>query len=386
MRPLQKLLISILATPAMLGVTILPAAAQTSLVAPQPLTQNGKFMPAFGSEAIVHSRYTVRADGSVSDIKFPGGFGSNTFLQNTLKQNMSTWTFTPGTANGEAVDFYNQEYTFVLRLDPNAPPRMGPPPGGGRRGAPPAAPAEGTEAATPTVDFSTLPPPPHSLSVKVKDAIDTITVLVGTQDYDKALKEIDKLERRELRSVFDYSLVQEIKSGIYMAKQDPLKALEASQLATQSTEGPQGTRIWFLPDELLENALRSRFLLAATLRQNGLAWETYTTLDGKFDLPADDQIHALAQSLKAQLDAPEPLGMLAGINDKVWTHTPTRRIFTVTDVDGKLSKITARCERSTLELKYQKDVDWTLPEPLGACSLDFEGKKGTQFTLYEFAE
>ena len=385
MRPLQKLLISILATPAMLGATSAPAAAQTALVAPEPLTQDGKFMPGFGTEAIVRTRYTVQADGSVGDIEFLGGFGSNSFLENMLKQNIATWTFTPGTANGEAVDFYNQEYTFALRIDPNAPPRMGPPPGGGRRGAP-AAPAEGTEAAPPAVDFSTMPTLPLGLSAKVKEAIDTITRLVGAQDYDKALKELDKLERRELRSVFDYSLVHEIKSGILMAKQDPFKALEESKLATQSTETPQGTRTWFLTDEILENALRSKFLLAATLRQNGLAWETYSTLEGKFELAANDQIHAHAQSVKAQLDSPEPLGMLASITDKLWTHTPTRRIFTVTDVNGRLNQITARCERSTLELKYQENVDWTLPESLGACKLDFEGRKGTQFTLYEFAE
>lgn len=387
MRPLNISLFSLAAAPLFLGLCASAAHAQNdTFVQPRPLTQNGKFMPGFGNEAIVRTRYTVTAEGTLEDIEFLGGFGTNPFLENMIKQNMATWTYTPGTVAGTPVAFFNQEFTFAIRVDPNAPPvPMGGPGGPGGRGGPPAAPAEGAAAPAP-VDLSNRPPIPLGLSPNVKEQVDVITAIVAEEDYDKALKELDNLERRDLHSVFDYALVHEMKSSILMAKGDTHRALEEAKLATLNAETPQGERGWFLTDEILQNSLRKKFLLAATLRQYGLAWETYEIMDGKFDIPADDQIHRQAQAIRDVLDAPDPLGMLAMISEDVWSHKPTRRIFTVADVDGRLSQITARCERRNLELDYQEGVDWTLPDSLGACTLDFEGRDGTTFTVYEFSE
>src|SRR5690606_33661382 len=100
----------------------------------------------------------------------------------------------------------------------------------------------------------------------------------------------------------------------------------------------------------------------------------------------DDPIRAQAQEFQAALDSPEPAVLLAKIVEDQWSYQAARRIFTVTDVDGRLSRINVRCELGNVELKYEEGVDWTLPESLGACTLDFIGRDDTTFTVYEFAE
>jgi len=383
MKPLHKALFAAIVTPAVFAAFAPSALAQElAIVAPAAVTQEGRFMPGFGSEAIVKALYTVKADGTVADVAIVS-YLSNQFLNNMISENVAKWTFKPATLDGKAIDLHNQEYTFAIRVDPNAPaPAMG---GRGGRGGPPPAPAEGAEA-PPPVDYSKLPPVPLALTAAIKTAVDEISALVAEKDYEKALKKIEKLSEESVYTVFDYSLLHELRTSILMAESKPYEALDASILATLSTVNARGETEYFLTDDMLQGAMRQKFLLAASLRQNALAWDVYQTLQGKFTIPAEDKIHEQATAVKALLDSPEPLGLLAQITNEQWSYKPTRRIFTVADVDGKLNMIKARCERKDLELEYQEGVDWTLPPALGKCELDFLGKDGTKFTVYEFTE
>lgn len=351
--------------------------AQDTLVAPEPVKQDGRFNPAFGDEGLVKVRYTVKADGTTDDIELTG-YLSNQFLTPMLRQTVKDWTFKPGTVNGIAADFYNQEYVFAMRINPDAPAMpMGP--GRGGRGAAP-------DADVPPIDYSTLPTPPLTLSQDAKETVDIIYATFAEKDYDKAFKDVTKLLRSQVHTAFDYSLAQELKSIILMTRDEYYEALEASNLATLHNLNAQGEVQYFLEASLLENALRRKLILTSSLRQNALAWSTYEALTSLFDVPADDGVHEQAKAIRATLDSPEPLPLLARITDKQWTYAPSRRIFTVTDVKGKLNSIEARCERRNLKLDFQEGVDWTLPASLGACELDFIGKNDTQFTVYEFAE
>lgn len=350
-------------------------------VAPQPIQQDGRFMPGFGSEALYHVRYTVKADGSTDDVKILGGL-TNQFADQMVRQNVAKWTFTPGTVNGEASDFHNQEVVLAMRVDPNAPP---PAMGRGGRGGPPP-PAAGEEGAPAFVDPAERPPIPLGLSPDVKAAFDEISALVAAKNYEDALKETDKIMRRDLRTVMDYALMNEMKTSVLMAMNLPFPALEASKEATISSISARGEQEFYLTDDIMKAALYKRFLLAMLVNQNKLAWDTYELLQSRYPMEPADKIHEQAKAVKANLDSPEPLGLLAQITEDKWSYAPARRIFTVTNVEGKLKQITARCDRRNLELEYQEGVDWTLPASLGNCVLDFEGSDDTKFTVYEFAE
>ena len=216
--------------------------------------------------------------------------------------------------------------------------------------------------------------------------LETISALIEEKEYNKALRALDHTLETNIRSVFDFSLAHQMKSGIYMSQSDYFMALAEIIAATQSTVDSEGNTLYFMPAEVLEPALRQKFLLATSVNQLGLAWDTYQEMQKQFELDPGDTIHEQARAVAARLDSHDPLSLIARINDKQWTHTPTRRIFTITDVDGRISRINARCERRNQELEFEEGVDWNLPATWGRCELDIVGRKGTQFTLFEFYE
>jgi hypothetical protein len=357
---------------------------------PEPIEQNGRFMPGFGSDSLVKVRYTVKADGTTDDVQITG-LMANPFLTKMLTQTVSKWTFKPGTLNGKASDYFNQEYLFVIRADPNAAPPPQAPARGSRnpiKEQKPVAGAPGAPGAMPVFDPSQMPVFPLALSTKAKEAIDNAYSLLQSKDNDKALKVLDDVAKKDLHTVYDYGLVNMLRGSAYVASNQPQEALEALQMATINGLTPRGEKQFFLDDKLLEQALRQKFLLAVSLRHNAVAMETYQLLQEKFPSAADDKIHEQAKAVKALMDSADPLALLAKIpaGKEEWTHTLSRRIFTVADLKGKLGKITANCERRSLELQYKENSDWTLPASFGACSLVFAGNEGTQFTVYEFTQ
>ena len=319
--------------------------SQTILSPPQPISLTGAETPAFGTEALHKVRFTVLADGTTDDVEVVGGF-TTPFAKQFVSQSVSEWTFTPGTENGEPVDFYNQEFVIRAQL-----------------------------------------PEDFTISSNTEEKLKEATKLTEEGKFDRATRMLNRsISNNGLVTTFDYALTHEMLSSIYMAMDDPFRALETSKIATMSRTSSTGETEFILPPEVLETALRKRFLLAASVSQNSEALHAFETLNANFEIPADDPIIAQAEEIKVQIDSPDPLGMLAKITDKVWSYEPVRSVFTVTNVDGRLRKINVRCERKNLELDYEEGVDWTLPESFGKCILDFEGRNDTQFTVYEFSE
>ena len=91
------------------------AAAAPVLVTPVPLQQVGLAVPGTGNEALINTRYTVKADGTTADNEILGGF-TNPDYETTIKDNIAQWTFTPGSLNGEPQDFPNQRHDFRIQV------------------------------------------------------------------------------------------------------------------------------------------------------------------------------------------------------------------------------------------------------------------------------
>lgn len=322
------------------------ATAVPVFVKPVPLMQEGRSFPGTGNEGLITARYTVKADGTTGDVEILGGF-SNPFYEDSIRNSIAAWTFTPGTVNGEARDFFNQEYTFRVKVS------------------------------------DTL-----AISPSVQASLEGIRASIAAKDFAGARDTINDLLAKEVHSVLDYALMNEMMVSVQMGLGDPFAALAASKRATLSSPGLAGGTEYNLTPELLEGALKQQIALAATVRQQGEVLSSWQALDAVSDAPADAKLEEWITVARQQLESPDPLLQLGKIvADGHWEHVPSRRIFTVADVrEGSLSKVVAHCERRTLELEYQAGVDWTLPPTFGDCTLDFQGKDGTLFTVYEFAQ
>jgi hypothetical protein len=70
---------------------------------------------------------------------------------------------------------------------------------------------------------------------------------------------------------------------------------------------------------------------------------------------------------------------------KPWTHQLDTRAFTVAAPDGGIHGLTVTCEHAAEQrLEYQPNLGWRLPSEYGACRLQVDAARGTNFALYEF--
>lgn len=341
---IRKTLVSSLSACALMGIASQSAAQEPQISPPTPLKLVNAEAQGFGREGLHHMRFTVKADGTITDAEVTGGFTSP-MAARFLVQSIQDWTFTPGTVNGEPTDFYNQEFTIASRLGQGL-----------------------------------------SVSPEAQNLFDEVSGLKQAGDTRKALRELDRGIKSKVITVLDYSLAHVIKSDILRENEDNFGALDAIRIATSNRLNSAGATQWFLPPDMLEQSLRKRFLLAASIGQNVEAARTWDILERDFDIPDNDPYRAQADAIRGIVDSPEIVSR-ASIIDKQWSYEPKYRIFAVSSVEGRISRINVRCEqRKELKLDFQENVDWSLPESFGSCTLDFVGRDGTVFNLHEFAE
>jgi len=67
-----------------------------------------------------------------------------------------------------------------------------------------------------------------------------------------------------------------------------------------------------------------------------------------------------------------------------WRHALTARTFTITQVDGDVRGMEVECVGTTVRLRYELGMEWTLPAHWSNCVLAVRAKPDTTFALYEF--
>jgi hypothetical protein len=72
------------------------------------------------------------------------------------------------------------------------------------------------------------------------------------------------------------------------------------------------------------------------------------------------------------------------INSGDALYFPTRRTFSVANVEGEVSTVDFRCDRRVIRLAFQAGNEWQIPASWGDCALRFSGSEGTSFVVIEF--
>jgi hypothetical protein len=72
------------------------------------------------------------------------------------------------------------------------------------------------------------------------------------------------------------------------------------------------------------------------------------------------------------------------IGTAAWSHWLTTRTFTIGSVSGHIRDLRLECGKIHRKLEYEEDVDWTIPDAWGECTLHVKAKRETTFALYEF--
>ncbi|MFZ1990526.1 MAG: energy transducer TonB [Alphaproteobacteria bacterium] len=358
-----------LALGAWLAVLLFSAAgmAQTSseatyLVAPEPTTISSPIFPqnAKGDEAWVQISFTVKADGTTSDIAVTDGFGLDTFKDATIAA-AKNWKFKPATADGKPTDWKN--YTFDI---PFTYPEM-------------------TAGAYPT--FSSR--------------YEKIIKLLQGKQYAEAKAAIQEArDSHSIRLLYEYAILETLLYSAENGLGDRVAAYRAIRSATpvmkvsRQPQGPElGTRInkkvqlassAMLPDDMLKIALRNRFTAEANLGLYGDALVTYDRIAALEPIAPTDLLVSQRKTISDALASDQPLGISGRIIGGTWLNRPVRRKFSIANVTkGSLDKIRVSCNRQGAEMAFKEGAQWELPAKWGDCDIEVSGTDNTEFVMVQ---
>ncbi|MES2624489.1 MAG: energy transducer TonB [Pseudomonadota bacterium] len=309
-------------------------------------------------EGLIDVRIRVKADGSVDEVELLGGFYDDAFRDQALS-GMAAATFVPATAAGMPVDWPALEMRIVSR-------------------------------------GSFLP----ALTATMKEDYERLLTLNGDKNFTDAEQLANELLARQARSLFDYALLQDQLATAYMNTDRVYAALIAERNATASSKGAppalRGTsrlaekdesyiNDYLLPD-LFVAGLRKKALLALALNQTGEALNTFTTLEARTTIAADDPLRLQIEAVQAKLAGEEPIGSPVKLVQGKWIfETSTRRVFGVTNLQGQVDFIDIACDDSVKKrMVFANDTEFGLPASWQNCKLEFHGTDGSTFNLYEY--
>ncbi len=297
---------------------------------------------------------TVKKDGSVGDIEVVTGFYDDEWRAHAVLA-LGRLRLQPATSDGTPVDFYGWRFVLTTR---------------------------GT--------FLTSTHPAFQSEYEKVDA------LSQAGNFAAAEAEVQDMIKHKITTVFEYAFLNEALVPIYIKLNRPYDALRASRIATlrsghMETEHFAGSRIkandpnwpYFLPKDLLVNALRQRFTVAASLERFSEALATYNELSSLDDLTEDDPIAVRARDLEMRSRSPEPLLVHGKIEQGEWEFSPTRRLLSIQAAPGAIHTVDIKCRVHKESRQFDPDHDLRLPPPWGACTLAFAGDEGADIQLKE---
>jgi hypothetical protein len=315
-----------------------PLYAQESATPPVPLELPAMNSPTdalnMPTEGWIKFRYTVRADGTLADIRALDAMPPQLPTQPVLEA-AKQWKFKPAQNGGKPIDWYNNE--SIIAFDNESVPLE----------------------ASPTFSAAYV-------------AVDE---LLRAQKYTEAQTASERLLGTASR-LYEIGLAQAQSAFVRVRLSDLHGAYEAIQRATDP-------RIVTMQDSQLAEALRIRFGIEVQLGRVTEALETFARREA-LGAPADENLSARAATIEEALKTDAAIAVKGRVGQAAWAHIPTRRTFTIADVEGEINEIQAECDRRKQVIPFQADVDWTLPPGWGSCTLFVAARNNTTFSLYEF--
>jgi hypothetical protein len=327
---------------ALLGASPLAALAQGELIAPRSLTSplppsptNARNVPV---EGYVTVRYSVLADGKPVNVRAVDAMPPSIDPAPTVAT-VGTWTFAPGTRNGQAIDWHNNESVVVFRS------------------------TAGAES-------------DNSAFREGFAAIETM-LAAETIDYAAALAASETLLNEHATRLDDIGLAM-VQSAVI---QIGAGALNSALLRLRMATDP---RVPMLSGTELRPALELRMRLEGQLGRIGDGLQSYGRLvKGLGPNGADPELASLGETLRLKAASPDLIEVRGRIVGDSWRIEPSRRFFFIANVQGTLRTIVAECDTRRIELEFNPEDDYGLPDALGNCTIFVHGDRNTDFSFVE---
>jgi hypothetical protein len=328
------------------------ASAQQTLGAPQPISQPA---PAFTANAIgiptegwAVVRYSVLTDGSTASVRVvdivPPSADPGAAIDSVAR-----WRFRPGTENGAAIDWNNNETLVEFQ-----------------------SPAEDSQ-------------PPPSFEELYDAIVATIRAQIPTGEGtdNAAIAAYEGAREANLILLQNHATrMDEITLALSQAMYINLY-LENMHAAYDFARRLTDPRLTVLTGQDLRHALEQRLQIEATLGRTRDALITFERIAAGYELDETDSAVGFHEQLQNRLDNDEILQAQGYVVDQPWRLDASRMVFTLGHIDGIVNSIAAECDTARIQVDYQPDVDWHLPESLGDCTYFVNAEPKTGFSFYE---
>lgn len=320
----------------MLGAGALAAQVVPPTVAdkPTPPTPQGPFGP--GPEGWVKVAYSITEDGSTANVRVLQSQPARLDPAETIRA-VQQWRFNPASIDGTPVEWHNNVETIVF-------------------------------------DIAEIP---LEVSSGFAAAFEETAELIANDRHDQARTRNASMQAEQISRLYEIGLanmqlaVIELQQGNYHA------AYEAVRRATPV----EATQLY--PDEMIA-ALTYRFAIEVQLGRAADALETFERLNAVQPVAEDDPMRQQVNVVREAMNSDAILPIQARVaSGDAWNYTPMRRTFAVGEVDGSLDELGIECNLRTAVLPFQEEVEWTVPESWGDCTLAFSGRRGTTFVFFE---
>ncbi len=311
----------------------------TTVVEPKPIK---RVAPKYPRNAAMNKRegwarlsYIIEKDGSVSNIIVNETSGSPDFAKASIKA-MKSWQFEPAFENGEPI----QQCVNAVRMDF----RMG-------------------KSST------------KGVRRKFRSKYNLANQSLKNKDYSQLevyLAAMTKMKNRHMSETNYLHMLSADYAKIKDNKEKRLFHLERIALDILS-EDVQLSILGSIFDLHLENnefvAANTTFNRIAKLSSAEPYLDSYKQVIAKID---------------SFIEGPENLVISGNIKqNKFWHYQLVRNDFSLTQVDGKLTKLDVRCANKRHVYTVEENNTWKIPKSWKNCSIYVYGEDNTQFTLVE---
>lgn len=288
-------------------------------------------------EGLVDVRYTIGADGRVTDASIEQLLGPQEFADRALAD-VRARQYKPALENGTPVAV-NWRVRFMFRIKD------------AEQGA----------------------------REQVVKAYHHAVLLADEDKLADAIAALEAIEKEPDLNFYERTMTARVLAVFYARTEDYDDALKQIRIATIEDGA-------FLSAPERVPAIRLRMDAEAQVGNwaEALAW--FEILKKYTDVAADDHAAALASQIHALIDGTAPIVLATKIpadTPQEWQHTLLRRSFSFAGVEGKLGNFALRCDVHGIESAVSDKANWTVPGSWSGCTIYVEGAPGTRFKFVE---
>lgn len=303
------------------------------------------YLAAESREGWVDLRFTMKPDGSFTDVEVVNVFGEPYFAENAKEVWASCRYERPELVSPTGGEVRNLRSRYYFQIEPPS------------------------KASTPKV---------YMKLIEVQRLLKE-----GQTDAGEAL--LNEAEK-DCRNLYEFSHMLILRGAVAAARGDNGKALLYLHVIS-------GNRS-FIADKEFAQLLRMRLSLEIDEGQYVLAEKTAAEMAKKKPREGDDKLLAKLAALKALVATGSPLSVSGQLpvnchpafcepDEPEWFYSPYNRTVSLADIKGQLNKVMFRCDKKTMTFPADAGVTWTIPKSWGQCTVQVIGKPGASFKLID---